>query len=56
MTDLKKSAIVTLANAIKGKHAEHHAFVLVGGAWLRNRGNEPAAYAEVLAMAERYAA
>lgn len=56
MTNLKQQAIVTLTMAIKGNYAEHHASVLVGGAWLRNRGNEAAAYAEVLAMAERYAA
>ena len=54
MTNLKQNAIQTLALSIQGAHAEHHASVLVGGVWLRNRGNEAAAYAEVLAMAERY--
>ena len=54
MINLKKLAIQTLAMSIQGAHAEHHASVLVNGAWLRSRGNEATAYVEVLAMAERY--
>lgn len=56
MTNLKTLAIQTLAASINGSHAEHHASVLVNGVWLRSHGNEAAAYAEVLRMAERYAA
>ena len=56
MTSLKQRAIIVLANSIKGSHAEHHASVLVNGAWLRNRSNEAAAYAEILSMSQRYAA
>lgn len=54
MTNLKQQALIAMENAIKGPHAGHHAFVLVDGIWLRNRGDEAAAYAEVLAKAERF--
>jgi hypothetical protein len=54
MTNLKAQAMMILTNAIRGPHADHHASVIVGGIWLRSRGDEAAAYAEVLAKVEEY--
>lgn len=54
MSGLKQKAKILLSIAVSGDHAYHHASVLVNGAWLRNRGDENAAYAQVLSMAERF--